>query len=112
MQAHNTVITTRTIVVNCRGNGLFHLLFFAVTPRELVKASNSTCRAFLEEIDLFLRVVVLDLDLNSYRAGTIFLAIIATELGERSANKTCTLEGVICTVRYCTGLIKNWLKTF
>ena len=27
-------------------------------------------------------------------------------------NKTCTLEGVICTVCYCTGIIKNRLKTF
>ena len=27
-------------------------------------------------------------------------------------NKTCTLKGVICTVCYCTGIIKNWLKTF
>ena len=27
-------------------------------------------------------------------------------------NKTCTVEGVICTVCYCSGLIKNCLKTF
>ena len=41
-----------------------------------------------------------------------FLAVFATELGERNANKTCTLKGVICTVCYCTGLIKNWLNIF
>ena len=27
-------------------------------------------------------------------------------------NKTCTVEGVICTVCYCTGVIKNCLKIF
>ena len=39
-----------------------------------------------------------------------FLAIFAMEPGERSANKTRTLKGVICTVPYCTGLIKIWLN--
>ena len=42
----------------------------------------------------------------------LFLAVFATELGERNANKTCTLKGVTCTVCYCTGLIKNWLNIF
>ena len=27
------------------------------------------------------------------------------ELGETTQNKTCTVEGVICTVWYCTGFI-------
>ena len=52
------------------------------------------------------------LDLDPYTAGTVFGRFFATELGERNANKTCTLKGVTCTVCYCTGLIENWLNFF
>jgi len=55
----------------------------------------------------FLSALDLDLGLDLYVAGT-FTGHFATELGERNANKTCTLTGVICSVCYCTGLFKNW----
>ena len=49
-----------------------------------------------------------NLDQDSYIAETIFVvAIFATELGERNANKICTLKGVTCTV---WETFQNWLK--
>ena len=54
--------------------------------------------------DMWVLWISLDLDLDSYIAGTIIYL-----LGERDANLFLYFKRAVCTDCYCTDLIRNWL---